>query len=206
MRLDYSIMKNFQENGESILLHVCCAPCAGGCVERLLAHYRRVGFYFSNSNLATRGEFEKRGKYVEQLAGMFDVPCYLDVYDHAAWLDRCAAYSAVPEGGERCRRCFEFSLGRAARAARELGYARFATSLTVSPKKSSPLIFEVGAQFPDFAEWNFKKESGYLRGREIARDNGYYLQTFCGCEFTPEFSASRAASGEATRPDSTQSE
>ncbi|MDD4817873.1 MAG: epoxyqueuosine reductase QueH, partial [Victivallaceae bacterium] len=172
-------MKNFQENGESILLHVCCAPCAGGCVERLLAGYRRVGFYFSNSNLATAAEFELRGRYVERLAGMFDVPCYFDTYDHGSWLDRCAEFSGAPEGGERCRRCFQFSLGRTAAAAHELGYARFATSLTVSPRKSSPLIFEVGSAFPDFAEWNFKKESGYLRGREIARANGFYLQKFC---------------------------
>ena len=37
----------------AILLHVCCAPCGGGCVERLLAEGRRPLLYYSNSNLVS---------------------------------------------------------------------------------------------------------------------------------------------------------
>ena len=54
-----------------LLLHVCCAPCAAGCVERLIAEDREVTLYFSNSNIATEEEFARRLVSVEALARIF---------------------------------------------------------------------------------------------------------------------------------------
>lgn len=196
--------KNRPEPGESLLLHVCCAPCAAGCVERLLANYRKVGFYFSNSNLATEEEFEKRLSAVEKLAELFSVPLWVDRYDHGSWLRNCAPFAGAPEGGERCLHCFRHNLGRTAGTAAGLGFETFATSLTVSPLKSSAAVFAEAADFPAFRPWNFKKESGYLRGRAIARENGFYLQNFCGCEFSRRNPSS--SSGTATPPADTRSE
>ena len=45
---------------QDILLHTCCAPCAGGCVERLLEENRRVILYYSNDNMCDIGEFNRR--------------------------------------------------------------------------------------------------------------------------------------------------
>ena len=42
-----------------ILLHICCAPCGGGCVERLLGEGRTPLLYYSNGNLASPEEFER---------------------------------------------------------------------------------------------------------------------------------------------------
>ena len=57
-------------NGTSpaLLLHVCCAPCASACVERLLAEGRQITLYFSNSNIVSEEEFEKRLRCVKLLA------------------------------------------------------------------------------------------------------------------------------------------
>ncbi len=44
---------------EKILLHVCCAPCATACIERLLENNRQAVLFFSNSNIDTPEEFEK---------------------------------------------------------------------------------------------------------------------------------------------------
>ena len=60
----------------------------------------------------------------------------------------------------------------------------FATTLTVSPHKNSRLIFEVGGRYEHFEPWDFKKKDGFKRSRELAREYGFYLQNFCGCEFS----------------------
>ncbi len=189
--------KNIPElKGRSLLLHVCCGPCAAGCVERLLAHYDRVGLYYSNSNICTADEFEKRLCYVRELADHFDLPLSVDSYDHASWLSVTEEYREEPEGGLRCGRCFGYSLGRAAAAAARLGYESFATSLTVSPRKSSDLVFAAGREYSGFTEWNFKKDSGYLRGLELAKGWNFYRQDFCGCEFSLRSREKSGANGQ----------
>ena len=65
-----------------LLLHVCCAPCAAGCVERLLETGREVRLYYSNSNITTKEEFERRLDSVERLAGIFGLALEVDPYDH----------------------------------------------------------------------------------------------------------------------------
>ena len=166
-----------------ILLHICCAPCGGGCVERLLAEGRSVRLYYSNGNLATLEEFERRLDSVKLLARHFGVELEVDPYDHAAYLERVAGLENEPERGLRCRECFEHNLGRAAQRAAELKRP-FATTLTVSPHKSSALIFAVGGAWANFEPIDFKKRDGFLRSNQIARELGFYRQNFCGCEFS----------------------
>ena len=46
-----------------LLLHCCCAPCAGGCVGHPVLAERELLpelLYFSNSNLDSAEEFERR--------------------------------------------------------------------------------------------------------------------------------------------------
>ena len=174
-----------------LLLHVCCAPCGGGCVERLLAEGRTPLLYYSNGNLASHEEFERRLDSVKVLAKHFDVPLEVDPYDHAAYLERVAGLENEPERGLRCRECFRYNLGRAAERAAVLGLP-FATTLTVSPHKSSALIFEVGGAWNHFEAIDFKKRDGFLRSNQIARELGFYRQKFCGCEFSLRAAATTA--------------
>ncbi len=168
---------------EGLLLHICCAPCGGGCVERLLEEGRRPRLYYSNSNLATHEEFERRLGSVQLLARHFDVALEVDPYDHAAYLAAVRGFEHEPERGARCVKCFAFNLGRAALRAAELGM-RFATTLTVSPHKDSAVIFAAGSAFGHFEAIDFKKRDGFLRSNRIARELGFYRQKFCGCEFS----------------------
>ena len=89
-----------------------------------------------------------------------------------------------PERGGRCPVCFGFSLERTARKAAELKIGRFATSLTVSPLKDSKTIFAVGAKYPGFEPFDFKKKDGYRRSGILAGEYGLYRQNYCGCEFS----------------------
>ncbi len=166
-----------------LLLHVCCAPCAGGCVDRLLKEEKRqVVLYYSNSNIDTKEEFEYRLASVRKLAELYGLELIVDEYDHTSWLNHISGSESEPERGARCPLCFGWSLKRAAEYAASRGM-NFTTSLTVSPHKNSKMIFEVGRRFENFEEWDFKKRDGFKRSRDIAKANNFYLQNYCGCEF-----------------------
>ena len=169
---------------ECFLLHICCAPCGGGCVERLKNEENiRPVLYYSNSNLCDQAEFDRRLESVRRLAEEYGLRLEVDPYDHEAWLKAVAGLEAEPERGARCAECFAFNLGRTAQMAQKMG-ADFATTLTVSPLKSGKTIFEIGEKMPGFRPWDFKKKNGYKLSCEIAAKLSFYRQNFCGCEFS----------------------
>lgn len=170
-------------NSSGLLLHICCAPCGGGCVARpeMISPDREVTLFYSNSNLDSIEEFEKRLAPVKFLADFFHLKLIVDPYDHEKWLDAVRGLEDEPECGKRCRKCFEFNLKRTKMAAKNMG---FATTLTVSPRKSSTVIFEIGSQWENFEKIDFKKKNGYLTGRNFALEHGFYRQNYCGCEFS----------------------
>lgn len=167
-----------------ILLHVCCAPCATSCLERLAANGNRITLFFANGNIAPATEYHKRLQEVFRLGKLFNVPLEVDDYDHNAWLQWIAGLENEAEQGPRCRRCFAYSFSRAQSAAEALGLPAFTTTLTVSPHKPSPLLFDVGKDFPRFTPWDFKKKDGFRRSLQLSRHYALYRQNFCGCEFS----------------------
>ncbi len=172
------------ETQKKLLLHICCGPCGSGCLPRLKE--REVVLYFSNSNLCSPEEYGKRLEAVKILASEYNVPLITDPYDHEAWLKHVSSLENVadiPERGARCGLCFEYSLGRTAAKAAELGM-NFATTLTVSPHKNSRLIFSIGGKYDCFEPLDFKKKDGFLLSINESRRLNLYRQTFCGCEFS----------------------
>lgn len=170
----------------ALLLHVCCAPCASACVERLVAEGRKIALFFSNSNLVSGEEFEKRLACVRKLAAYHNLELIIDPYDHAVWEKQVSDvpnFEFAPEGGARCGKCFEWSLGRAADLAKSRNM-NFCTTLTVSPHKNSRLIFSVGSRWSHFEPYDFKKQNGFKRSLELSSQFGFYRQTFCGCEYS----------------------
>lgn len=149
----------------------------------MISPERKVKLFYSNSNLDCAEEFERRLACVRLLADHFSLELIVDPYDHAAWLQAVRGSEDAPEGGERCRRCFEFNLRKSAEAAKKSG-AAFATTLTVSPRKSSKVLFEIGSSWQEFEKIDFKKKDGYLLGTRFAGQQGYYRQDYCGCEFS----------------------
>ncbi len=172
-----------ETENKKLLLHTCCGPCASGCTGLLQENSRDFVLYFSNSNLCGQEEYEKRLAAAEQLAESIGAELIADPYDHEAWLNAVAGLEDEPERGGRCRQCFAFSLGRTAKLAEERGM-NFATSLTVSPHKSSKLIFEIGSSWNFFEPWDFKKKNGFQKSIENSKKLNLYRQTFCGCEFS----------------------
>lgn len=180
-----------------IVLHTCCAPCAGWCVQKLIEDNWRVILYYSNDNLCSQEEFCRRLDSVKILAEHFDTDLEVDPYDNASWMSDICGLEDEPERGKRCEKCFRHSLSRTSAFAEKF-QAAFTTSLTVSPYKSSDLIFSTGKSLGNFAEYNFKKQNGYLNSTRIATELGFYRQNFCGCIM----SARRAYEKKSTENDS----
>ena len=185
-----------------ILLHTCCGPCASACVPRLASEGHEVAMFFSNSNIDTAAEFEKREGEACKLAAADGVAIAVDRYDHEEWLREVAAgFENEPEKGARCERCFRYSLRRAARHAAENGYDAFATSLTVSPHKASPVVFAAGDAAAEetpgavFLHEDFKKREGFKLSVRRAAALGLYRQSYCGCEFSRRAVAARKENG-----------
>ena len=169
-----------------VLLHSCCAPCSGAIIECLDAGGVRPTVFFSNSNIDTREEYDKRLAEVNRYAAKFGLEVVDDGYDHEAWLEAVRGLENEPERGGRCLRCFKFRLERAAQYAREHGFEVVTTSLASSRWKSLEQVDEAGRETCGDIWWNQNWRKGGLQPRrsEIIREQNFYNQTWCGCEFS----------------------
>ena len=59
------------------------------------------------------------------------------VYDTERFYDMARGMEAVPEGGERCFKCYRLRLEESAQYAREQGFDFFTTTLSISPLKNA---------------------------------------------------------------------
>lgn len=126
----------------------------------------------------------KRYENLLIVAEHYKLDVIIDTWDHEAWLEAVKGHENDPEHGQRCSLCFHFNLQRAAAKAAEMGIDEFTTTLTVSRFKNSRRIFDEGAAFPGFREFDFKKKDGFNRSIILSRELGLYRQQWCGCEFS----------------------
>ena len=179
---------------KDILLHACCAPCSGAVLECLLANGIRPTVFFSNSNIYPRAEYDLRLGELRRYADALGVELVADEYDHDAWLEAVRGLEREPERGARCAACFRFRLERAAKYAAARGLPVLATTLASSRWKDLDQVNEAGttacsvtgaAGLPVvFWAENWRKGGLQERRNEVIREQGFYNQTWCGCEFS----------------------
>ena len=182
-----------------LLLHSCCAPCSGAIIESLAKDFRAEGrdpseamaIFWSNSNICDRQEYDKRKAEILRYAKLFGIEVIEDDYDHGEWLAEVArGREDAPERGPRCLECFAYRLLRAARYAAANGFDTLTTSLASSRWKSLEQVDEAGRRacsLVDGVQWwgrNWRKGGLQPRRNEIIKEQNFYNQTFCGCEFS----------------------
>ena len=177
-----------QRDREGILLHACCAPCSTHVIDVLSQSYSVTAFFY-NPNIQPEDEYARRLKYMEKLCGLKKTELFVPDYDPASWFERIKGLEDEPEGGKRCRVCFEVRLEETAKAVVDKGFKMFATTLTVSPKKNAQAINEIGKGVAErfgigFLESDFKKKDGYKKSCELCRQYDLYRQKYCGCVFS----------------------
>lgn len=168
-----------------ILVHCCCGPCATSSIKRLIDEDYEPVLCYGNSNIWPQEENQKRYENLKIVADYFGgLPIVRVPYDHEEWLSFIAGLENEPEHGKRCEKCFLFNLRQAQKAASELGIENFTTTLTVSRFKKSSTIFQVGSSLEGFEAIDFKKQDGFAKSVNMAKELGLYRQQYCGCEFS----------------------
>ncbi len=185
------------EKPQKLLLHACCAPCASICMDRVRDIFDTT-VYFYNPNITNRDEYTCRLNELLRLISIYNnmpgrghIEFLEGQYDPDAFFDTVKGYEDCPERGDRCGLCYRMRLGSTALKAAELGFDRFATTLTLSPLKDAARLNLIGYSLQEELNgktlWlpsDFKKEDGYKKSIELSAEYGLYRQNYCGCIYS----------------------
>lgn len=199
MNLNYQkelekLIEEIQKSGKvpRLFLHSCCAPCSSYVMEYLSKYFAITVFYY-NPNIFPEEEYKKRveeiRRLIDEMSFRYPVDFLEGVYEPEKFFEMAKGLEKVPEGGERCFRCYRLRMEEAARMAAEGGYDYFTTTLSISPLKNAGKINEIGEELSKIYKVphlpsDFKKKNGYKRSIELSKEHELYRQDYCGCVFS----------------------
>lgn len=191
--LEKEINKIQKENKvPKLLLHACCAPCSSYVLE-YLSEYFEITVMFYNPNISTLSEYDHRADELIRLVKEMDlkhkVSVVIEPYNSEEFYNIAKGYEECIEGGERCFRCYELRLKKAAEYAATNKFDYFTTTLSISPLKNSEKLNSIGKKLSDMYDIpylfsDFKKKDGYKRSVELSAKYELYRQNFCGCIYS----------------------
>lgn len=156
----------------------------------MLAHGLRPTLFYCNPNIYPEAEYQRRRDEASRYALTMGIDFVEDCYDHAAWRKAVEGLEHEPERGNRCLECFAMRLRRAALYAAGHGFSLVATTLASSRWKSLEQIGIAGVRavdgIPGVVFWQANWRRGDLQERRnaIIREQNFYNQLYCGCEFS----------------------
>ena len=170
---------------KKVLLHCCCAPCSVSCIEPLKSEGIEVTAFWYNPNIHPFKEYEARRNCMEEYASAQEIKIIVE--EEYGLKDFVRAVAQNIEG--RCTYCYEHRILKTAQVAKAKGFDAFTTTLLASIYQNHDLIRayaekvanELGVEFlyRDFRP-NFRA------GNNKAREEGLYMQKYCGCVFSEE--------------------
>ncbi len=181
-----------RERRPRLLLHSCCAPCSSAVLERLTDWFDLTVFYY-NPNIAPEEEFlrraEEQRRLIAELPHAHEIQFRCGEYESEAFEALARGLEDMPEGGERCTRCFRLRLGKTAALAAREGFDYFTTTLSISPLKDAQRLNAIGGELAEqfgvaYLFSDFKKKNGYKRSCELSVQYELYRQDYCGCRFS----------------------
>jgi predicted adenine nucleotide alpha hydrolase (AANH) superfamily ATPase len=179
------------DGSQQILLHSCCAPCAGPIMADIQAAGISLTILFYNPNIHPQAEYELRKEENIRYAKELGLP-FIDLdYDKDEWFTRVRGLEWEPERGERCTACFDMRFERSALYAVEHGFTVFTSTLGISRWKDMAQINACGhraaSRYPKqlhYWDYNWRKGGGSQRMIEIAKEKQFYQQEYCGCVYS----------------------
>ena len=180
------------DEGCTLLLHACCAPCSSSVLERL-GNFFKISILYYNPNITEKYEYEKRLNEIVKFASNFKTKYSIEVipgrYKPIEFFDIARGLEKEPERGKRCYKCYELRLKETALIAKEKGFDYFTTTLSLSPYKDAKWINEIGESLQEqykvnFLFSDFKKKNGYKRSIELSKEFDLYRQDYCGCVYS----------------------
>ncbi len=198
------VIEEHQNQGSvpRLFLHSCCAPCSSYVLEYLCRYFQITVFYY-NPNIYPPQEYQKRVEeqknFIQQFSQnilreqesdkvFYPIDFVEGNFDIERFYKMAEGLEHVPEGGERCFRCYELRLREAAEYAEKFKMDYFTTTLSISPLKNAEKLNEIGEKLAEeygisYLCSDFKKKNGYKRSVELSRTYGMYRQHYYGCDF-----------------------
>ena len=175
---------------KKILLHSCCAPCSGPLIEKMHDSGLDLTIFFYNPNIHPLKEYNIRKQENIRYAEKLGIPFIDADYDVQDWFARAKGMEHEPERGIRCTMCFDMRFLRTALHAYENDFKVFTSSLGISRWKDMDQINDSGlrsAESYDGVEYwtyNWRKDGGSARMYELAKEEEFYAQQYCGCIYS----------------------
>ena len=175
---------------ERLLLHACCAPCSSAVLERLSPHFD-ITLFFYNPNMDGEEEYNKRAseliRLVKETGNAASV--IIPPFEPLEYQCIVKGLENEKEGGLRCHACYRLRLKKTAEYAKEHGFEKFTTTLSISPHKNADIINSIGLELEKeisipFLVADFKKRGGFKRSIELSKQYGLYRQNYCGCVYS----------------------
>lgn len=171
-----------------LLLHTCCVVCSAYVLKKLGREYDLTVFYY-NPNIHPEEEYLRRLKESKKYCEKQGIEFIESDYDVNQWFELIKGHEKDPERGERCKICYRMRMEATVNYAKENNYNIFATTLTISPHKDAQSINEIGSSLEKelgvkYLEADFKKQDGFKKTMELAKQEDFYRQDYCGCLFS----------------------
>ena len=188
MKIDYNKLMHDEISSfgykPKLLLHCCCAPCSSAVIEKLKEYFDITYLYF-NPNIFPENEYVLRREQFEKLGvKVIDIG-----YEHDKFLDLVKGMENESEGGRRCNVCIAMRMDKAFEYAKSHNFDIVTTTLSISPHKNAEFINLTGENLEKkykmkYLHADFKKENGFLRSTQLAKQLYIYRQNYCGCEYS----------------------
>ena len=194
-------MNNYQKHQKQILelkgkptllIHICCGVCSVYPLK-YLKDYFNITIYFSNSNIYPYAEFEKRLDALKQYLNYLNdnsIKLIVDKYDNDTYMKLLEPLQDEPEGGKRCKLCYELRMRRTFEYAQNHNYDYVTTVMSISNRKNAEWINEIGEklnlEYPntEYLYADFKKGDGITLNDSMNKDLNLYHQDYCGCIYS----------------------
>ena len=169
-----------------LLMHACCAPCSVYCIDELRKDNIEPTIYWYNPNIHPYKEYEARRDCLKEYTSKINVN--LIVEDEYGLDEFCKNVSNDLDG--RCvNYCYPIRLRKTFEYAKANGYDAVTTTLLYSIYQKHEYIkklcedlskeFEIEFLYRDF-------RVGFWEGHNKAKEEGLYMQKYCGCIFSEE--------------------
>ncbi|MFH0877124.1 MAG: epoxyqueuosine reductase QueH [Candidatus Omnitrophota bacterium] len=168
----------------SVLLHICCGPCAIYPVKALRQEGYEVAGFFYNPNIHPFSEYEKRVAAVIAASERIGLNTIHHRYDFEEMLKNMAT---LPDRQAQHRFCWQTRLEETARVADREGFGAFTTTLLSSPYQDIAEIARLGEKVAatyalEFLNRNFRQ--GFAESHQVSREWDLYHQNYCGCLYS----------------------
>lgn len=178
--------------GSTLLLHACCAPCSSAVLERL-SNFFKITIIYYNPNITEEKEYLKRltelKDFIKKIKTKYPINIIDTRYNPKEFFTIAKGLEKEKERGKRCYECYKLRLEETAKVAKKQGFDFFTTTLTLSPYKNTTWLNEIGEELSkkyqaSYLYSDFKKKNGYKRSIELSKEYNLYRQDYCGCIYS----------------------